>query len=49
MRLEPATNPTAIKQIVTDFVIDPLFELVSIVNCSFIWKYIKIVGGIRNT
>jgi hypothetical protein len=49
MRLEPATNPTAIKQIATAFVIDPLFELVSIVNCSFRWKYIKIVTGIGNT
>jgi hypothetical protein len=49
MRLEPATNPTVIKQIATTFVIDPLFELVSIVNCSFIWKYIKIVIEIRNT
>ena len=49
MRLEPATIPTAIKQIVTAIFIDPFFELVSIVNCSFMWKYLKIVTRIGNT
>jgi len=49
MRLEPVTIPTAIKQIVMAIFIDSFFELVSIVNCSFKWKYIKIVTGIGNT
>ena len=49
MRLEPVTIPTAIKQIVMAIFIDSFFKLVSIVNCSFKWKYIKIVTGIGNT